>query len=41
MDMEGGSILFVALAFMTVTFVGGALVYWAVTTLRRPPPPDE
>lgn len=34
-------ILTVALAFMTVTFVAGAAVYWAVTRVRRPPDDPE
>ena len=31
-------VLAITLAFMTVTFVFGAAVYWAIDRLRRPPP---
>jgi hypothetical protein len=34
-------ILTVALAFMTITFVAGAALYWAVTKVRRPPDDPE
>jgi hypothetical protein len=30
-------VLFLALAFMAFTSVAGAVLYWAVTTVRRPP----
>ena len=35
-----GQTLIVALAFMTLTFIAGAALYWAVTTVRRPPPEE-
>lgn len=33
-------VLIFTLAFMTITFVAGAALYWAITTMRRPPPED-
>jgi hypothetical protein len=34
-------ILTLALGFMTITFVAGAALYWAVTRVRRPPDDPE
>jgi hypothetical protein len=35
--MSTQDVLVTTLAFMTVTFVAGAALYWAVSRLRRPP----
>jgi hypothetical protein len=34
-------VLTFALAFMSITFVAGAALYWAVTRVRRPPDDPE
>jgi len=38
--METTQTLILAVAFMSLTFVAGAAVYWALTTVRRPPPEE-
>jgi hypothetical protein len=35
--MSVQDVLVTTLAFMTMTFVAGAAMYWAVRRLRRPP----
>ncbi len=35
--MSVQDVLVTTLAFMTMTFVAGAAMYWAVSRLRRPP----
>jgi hypothetical protein len=35
--MSTQDVLVTTLAFMTMTFVAGAALYWAVSRLRRPP----
>jgi len=38
---DPGQILILALAFMTLTFLTGGFLYWAVTTVRRPPSDED